>query len=83
MENYLHFGNRNSLKPENYSIRSTLELDGLGGRELLVLWSIYAVALILVVDKAVTHEAGGRHLGNLSLERCWAFKGGRCAWRNG
>ena len=82
MENYLHFGNRNSLKPVNYSIRSTLELDGLGGREFLVLRSIYAVALFLVVDEAVTHKAGRRHLCNLSLERCWAFKGGCGAWRN-
>ena len=34
----------------NYSVRSALELNGLGGRELLILRGIYAVALILVVD---------------------------------
>ena len=82
MENYLHFGNRNSLKPVNYSIRSTLELDGLGGREFLVLRSIYAVALVLVIDEAVTHKAGGRNLYRLTSQRGWNYKGGCGAWRN-
>lgn len=63
-------------------IGAALKLDGLIDRELLVLRGIDAVTLVLVVDEAIAHQAGGRHLCCLALQAGRNLEGGGCAWRN-
>lgn len=65
-----------------YSVGSTPKFNGFVNVIFGVLGSINAVALMLVVDEAIAHEAGGWYLGRLALQTGRNLERGCCAGRN-